>query len=168
MKKFLFITVILVSALQCSKAQDNKEDNPQQKQQTTTLKGNDLLLKLVNEQRAKGCNCGSTRFRPAPALVWSNQLEKIAQKHSEYMYEKQELTHGDGMDAPGRRLREGGYKYTTWAENVAAGQKNEREVIKSWLSSPPHCANIMNPNLQEMGIGRKGNYWTQLFATPKQ
>ncbi len=29
MKKFLFITVILVSALQCSKAQDNKEDNPQ-------------------------------------------------------------------------------------------------------------------------------------------
>jgi len=48
------------------------------------------------------------------------------------------------------------------------GQQNEEEVMKSWLKSPGHCANIMNPNVTEVGVARSGNYWTQLFATPSK
>ena len=54
------------------------------------------------------------------------------------------------------------------SENVAMGQQNEEEVMKSWLSSPGHCANIMNPNVTEVGAAHSGDYWTQLFAAPSK
>ena len=66
------------------------------------------------------------------------------------------------------RLSKAGYKWSTWAENVAMGQQNEEEVMKSWLSSPGHCANIMNPNVTEVGAAHSGDYWTQLFAAPSK
>lgn len=48
------------------------------------------------------------------------------------------------------------------------GQQNEEEVMKSWLKSPGHCANIMNPDVTEVGVARSGTYWTQLFAAPSK
>jgi uncharacterized protein YkwD len=55
---------------------------------------------------------------------------------------------------------------------VAAGDTTAEGVIRTWLASPGHCANLMNPALREMGIARafepaspKGTYWAQLFAT---
>ena len=85
------------------------------------------------------------------------------------MRHRNTMTHysKDAKD-PGDRLSKAGYKWSTWAENVAMGQQNEEEVMKSWLKSPGHCANIMNPNVTEVGVARSGTYWTQLFATPSK
>ena len=63
-----------------------------------------------------------------------------------------------------------GYTYSkafAFAENVGAGQKSLAEIIKAWMSSPSHCANIMSPDFREMALAKRTNpnayyktYWT--------
>ena len=157
MKKLLLLLAIL--SLQCSKSQDS--DN-------VSLKTNKMLT-LINQQRQKGCNCGNTYYKAVPPLKWNATLEKVAKAHSDDMHHRNTMTHygKDGKD-PGVRLNKAGYNWSTWAENVAMGQQNEEEVMKSWLKSPGHCANIMNPDVTEVGVARSGAYWTQLFAAPSK
>ena len=58
-------------------------------------------------------------------------------------------------------------------ENIAAGQATPEDVMKSWLSSAGHKANILSPEYTKMGLGysnsgcgagRYGHYWAQEFA----
>ncbi|WP_315190918.1 CAP domain-containing protein [Capnocytophaga sputigena] len=157
MKKLLLLLAIL--SLQCSKSQDS--DN-------VSLKTNKMLT-LINQQRQKGCNCGNTYYKAVPPLKWNTTLEKVAKAHSDDMRRRNTMTHyGKDAKDPGDRLSKAGYKWSTWAENVAMGQQNEEEVMKSWLKSPGHCANIMNPDVTEVGVARSDTYWTQLFATPSK
>ena len=58
-------------------------------------------------------------------------------------------------------------------ENIASGQRTVEEAMASWLDSPGHCANIMNPDFREMGAAYAINpqnqnrtaYWTQEFGS---
>ena len=68
-------------------------------------------------------------------------------------------------DDPGKRLSKAGYHWNAFAENVAVGYPDENDVIQGWIQSPAHCANIMNPNVKEMGVGKKDKYWTQVFGS---
>jgi uncharacterized protein YkwD len=60
-------------------------------------------------------------------------------------------------------------------ENIASGQRTVEDAVASWLDSPGHCANIMNPAFTDMGAAyaidpRNRNrtaYWTQVFGTPR-
>ena len=126
----------------------------------------ELLLELVNAQRNQGCLCGDTYYPAVPSLKWSDKLATIAQKHSEEMSVRKQLTHysKNGAD-PGKRLSKAGYHWRAYAENIAMGSFQECTVIEGWLMSPAHCANIMNPHVKEMGIARKGRYWTQVFGS---
>ena len=58
-----------------------------------------------------------------------------------------------------------GIQYKAAPENIAMGQKTAAEVVKGWMESPGHRANIMNGNFTHIGIGydANGNYWTQQF-----
>ncbi len=126
----------------------------------------DWLLKAVNNYRTKGCSCGEKYYPPVKPLVWSDKLEKVAQKHSDDMHRKKFLSHqGSNGSQPGQRLDKVGYKWTAYAENVAVGQPDEATVMDSWIKSEGHCANIMNPYVTEMAVAVKGKYWTQIFAT---
>ena len=155
MKKLLLLLAIL--SLQCSKSQDSE----------TTGLNSEKMLTLINQQRQKGCNCGNTYYKAVPPLKWNATLEKVAKAHSDDMRRRNTMTHyGKDAKDPGDRLSKAGYKWSTWAENVAMGQQNEEEVMKSWLESPLHCANIMNAQVTEVGVARSGKYWTQLFAAP--
>ena len=56
-------------------------------------------------------------------------------------------------------------------ENVAMGPPNADAVMKGWLGSPGHCANIMTPGFKEMAVAYALNpnteyeiYWTQVFG----
>ena len=82
------------------------------------------------------------------------------------MAQRNQLTHysKNGSD-PGKRLSKAGYHWQAYAENVAMGYSDEKTVVQGWISSPGHCANIMNPNVKEMGVARKGKYWTQVFGS---
>ena len=60
-------------------------------------------------------------------------------------------------------------------ENIAAGHTSAREAVASWIESPGHCANLMNPGFTEMGAGYHISrtrmpgyaYWTQVFGVPR-
>ena len=82
------------------------------------------------------------------------------------MAQRNQLTHSSkNGDDPGKRISKAGYQWNAYAENVAMGYPDERAVIQGWLKSPGHCANIMKPNVKEMGVAKKGKYWTQVFAS---
>ncbi len=52
-------------------------------------------------------------------------------------------------------------------ENIASGQESADEVVDGWMASPGHCANIMDPNFTEIGVGYyDGDIWTQVFGRP--
>jgi len=53
-------------------------------------------------------------------------------------------------------------------ENNAQGQNTAEWVVKDWLESPGHCANIMKGYFTFSGIGRYENTWSQTFASPKR
>lgn len=127
-----------------------------------------LLLQLVNDVRAKGCNCKGTWMPPVAPVKWNVLLELAAAKHSQDMKNKKYFSHtSPSGSTPAARVEATGFNYTWMGENIASGPSKEEAVIKGWLGSEGHCKNIMNPNFQEMGVGRADNLWTQVFGTSK-
>lgn len=131
------------------------------------------ILRLANEARAQPRTCGSRRFDAAPSLAWAPALGAAALAHSRDMAERSEMRHrgADGSQVGDRALREG-YAWRQVGENVAAGQGSPRQAMSAWLSSPPHCANVMHPGFAHMGAAYAMNpdseatiYWTQVFGT---
>jgi uncharacterized protein YkwD len=132
------------------------------------------VLRLVNRARAVGRSCGSEGFfGPTHRLIWDGRLARAAQRHSRDMATHNFFRHrgSDGTKA-GKRIDDTGYNWQTCGENIAAGQTSIREVVNDWLASPGHCANIMDPDFEEMGLGmvrnansQYGIYWTQVFGT---
>lgn len=125
----------------------------------------DVMLGLVNGARAKGCTCGTTVMPPVPALTWNELLAKAAYDHSVDMKTNNYFSHTSiSQTKPGDRIKAVGYKWSTYGENIAMGQTTEQIVMNSWLKSEGHCKNIMNKNFKDIGVGRSGNYWTQVFG----
>ena len=61
-----------------------------------------------------------------------------------------------------------GITYSSAAENIAYGQKSPQSVMNAWMNSSGHRANILDPNMEYIGVGvayENGTYyWTQFFA----
>lgn len=132
------------------------------------------VLKLVNQVRQEGRNCGKegTFGRTSP-LGWNDKLARAAQRHADDMASHNFMGHtGSDGSTMADRITDEGYAWSALGENVAAGQKTPNEVVSSWLSSPGHCANIMNPAFEHMGAARAqgGSYgvvWAQTFGTSR-
>lgn len=133
------------------------------------------ILQQVNQARARPRVCGRQRFAAAPPLAWSPRLAKAALAHSRDMASRNYFSH-QGRDGSqvGSRARREGYNWYGIGENIAAGQSTARQAVSSWLASPGHCANIMNPTFREMGAAYAENdrsrasiYWTQVFGKPR-
>ncbi|WP_170979206.1 CAP domain-containing protein [Roseomonas sp. HF4] len=114
-----------------------------------------------------------------PPVRLEPRLSRTATQHSRDMLETGRLGHQgrDGSD-PGQRLSRAGYRWSTYRENVAAGQLHPREVMYSWMTSPGHRANILAPDVTQMGIGFAGGpgvmaggiprmFWTMVLAAPR-
>ena len=135
------------------------------------------VLALTNAARAHERNCGSAYFAATAPLSRNSKLDTAAQYHAEDMAAANQLTHSTpsgaihytpGMDV-GQRVLHEGYNYRAVGENIAAGQTSAEQVVTGWLHSPDHCANIMNPNFEEIGLGYKKSadntpYWVQDFG----
>jgi uncharacterized protein YkwD len=132
-------------------------------------------LELVNEARARGTRCGTQEFAPAPPLSLSRTLAGVALGHAADMAEHDYFEHVDPAgQSPADRVRAVGYREKLVGENIAYGPESIDDVVKGWLGSPGHCANIMDPRFEEMGFAyasghgtRHGLYWVQLFAEPR-
>lgn len=127
------------------------------------------MLQLVNQARSQERMCGDEHFSAAPPLKLNNMLQLAAEKHAKDMAEKNYFDHDslDGRD-PFDRMNDEGYEYSTAAENIHKGSNNAQRAIDRWLKSPGHCANMMNPDLKELGMAQYKNYWVQVFGTPKE
>jgi uncharacterized protein YkwD len=134
------------------------------------------VLALVNEARAAPRRCGGTAYPAASPLAYAPALERAAAAHARDMARRGALGHrGADGSTPGERVLRAGYRWLAVAENVAAGQRDADAVVRSWLASPGHCANIMSGEFTEMGVAfatdaasEAGIYWAQVFALPER
>ncbi len=129
------------------------------------------LLDAINAARAAGANCGTSgNFAATTALSWNALLAQAADNQSVDMSTNNFFSHtGSNGSTLGQRVTAVGYPWSTVGENIAAGQGSVDSVMKGWLASPGHCANIMNPSFQEVGVSCRlaastkndyGTYWT--------
>lgn len=109
-------------------------------------------------------------------LVLDLRLALSAQGHSEDMTRNDFMSHtgSDGSD-PGDRITAAGYPWTSWSENVAAGQPTPEAVVSAWMNSEGHRANILRAASEHVGIGYDygsgttyGHYWTMNFGASDQ
>ncbi|MCY3020786.1 MAG: CAP domain-containing protein [Planctomycetota bacterium] len=101
------------------------------------------------------------------------KLFEAARGHSAHMAKHDELTHElDGKNVS-KRADEKGYKWSAVGENVAWNQRTPEDVVRSWMKSSGHRANILNKDFDEIGVGiapnKKGElYYTQVFGRPAE
>ena len=126
------------------------------------------MLSSVNEARSTPRSCGDGAYGAAGPLRLEAKLSAAAQLHSQDMRATSTLSHvGSDGSTLVQRVERQGYPWSRLAENVAWGYDEVDEVVAGWLSSPGHCANIMNPDYRELGVGVAGTFWTQVFGTPR-
>jgi uncharacterized protein YkwD len=140
------------TARAASASQDTTQAEP------TTLStaefGSRLLTRMNHRRAGQGCR----QFRLSPALVLA------AQRHTDAMVASRQLSHRLAGEADlGARAVSAGY--THWrilAENLAWGQAGPRAVLRAWVHSPGHRANLDNCRLRDVGLGiaiRGGRPW---------
>lgn len=92
-------------------------------------------------------------------LKWSATLAAAARKHSLRMAAQNTLSHQlRGEPGMVERASQAGARFSSLAENVAEGPSAE-SIHRQWMNSPPHRANLLDPQLDSVGIavaGRNG------------
>ena len=85
-------------------------------------------------------------------LRWNANLAAAAHAHALLMAQRNTLSHQFSGEAPLQdRVRAAGARFTEVAENVAEGPSAEM-IHVSWMHSPPHRANLLDPELTDIGI----------------
>jgi uncharacterized protein YkwD len=121
------------------------------------------LLKAHNRER---------RLKELEPLSLSLKLCAAARIQARDMAEHQFLGHtGTDGSAPGDRIRRVGYMAARAGENCAAGQETVGDVMKAWMKSPGHRANIL-ASYTEMGAAWAQDengaiYWCVDFGSPR-
>ncbi|MEW2619953.1 CAP domain-containing protein [Streptomyces sp. NPDC048106] len=117
------------------------------------------VLKLVNDERAKaGCT----------ALSANSALTGLAEAFSDDMAARGFFsdTDPDGK-SPWDRAAAAGIS-GLGAENIARGPADPAAVVKAWMDSPEHRANILNCDFGSLGVGvhfgAGGPWWTEEFG----
>ena len=118
------------------------------------------VLALVNEERRK--------VGVAP-LTLSAELQSAAAIRAEEITRKYSHTRPDGTKCS-TVIPNGKY---TMGENIAAGNNTSAKVVKQWMNSPGHRANILRSDYTELGVGyvykensQYKHYWVQIFRRP--
>ena len=111
------------------------------------------LIQATNEDRAQ---------QGLGPLKWDPALARAAQAHAELMVREGALSHQYAGE-PDLVTRAGldGAHFRVVAENLAVAP-NPEQVEVEWMHSPPHRRNILDPRLNEVGVGlvrQGGNLW---------
>ena len=130
---------------------------------STTVSTKDCVTLVNKERAARGI---------APVTV-DARLTDAAQKHSAYQASINKMTHtGKGYTNAGQRITAAGYSWSTWAENIAAGQRDCTQAMSAWMNSSGHRANILSSKMKNIGMGVAKSssgtmYWTMDLATQR-
>lgn len=101
----------------------------------------DQVVGLVNRERLAR---GLRPLKPDPVLMAAAQNWSSVQASKRRMY----------------------HSRMGYGENVAYGQTTPQHVHTTWMNSPGHRRNILNPSYSSIGVGVAYNgtpYWTQTF-----
>ena len=125
---------------------------------TTKLQGD--IAYLTNKQRLLN-GCGSVHV--------DARLTAAARVQSTYMARTGAFSHtGAGGSTFVTRVKAARYPQPA-GENIAYGFRTGVDVVKAWMASPGHRANILNCKAKTLGVGAvysaSGNlYYTQEFG----
>lgn len=129
------------------------------------------LVALTNRERAKA---GLPPLRENPLLAQAALTHARAMAEGDF-FAHENLVTGTG---PADRVLTAGYRWMTVAENIFAGAEAPETALAEWLNSPGHRANILNPQVREIGVGYAfdptdvypdtqspyRHYWVQVLA----
>jgi len=127
------------------------------------LAGEREVLRLTNIERAR------KGVRP---LAWDETLARAARYHAADMAHDGYFNHAS-FDRKDGKLVSLGIEFARIrrfdgkgsAENIAITPTDSAEnVVKRWMASPGHKANILNPGNVRVGVGFCGGYWVQDFG----
>ncbi|WP_138495890.1 CAP domain-containing protein [Paenibacillus pinistramenti] len=113
------------------------------------------VVKLVNIERQKA------GLKP---LVVHTNLTKMAKTKVVDMYNHKYFSHtSPSYGSPFDMMDSFNITFEYAGENLARGQRTPAEVVKDWMNSPDHKANMLNPNYTLIGVGYYNGYWSQEF-----
>lgn len=115
------------------------------------------ILELVNQEREKR---GIEAMKLSPGLMGASEV-RAGELPVRFSH-----TRPNGKSALDMILKSG----STVGENIAAGQSTPEAVMESWMNSPGHKMNILNPLFTHLGVGYVhdekspySHYWVQMF-----
>lgn len=159
---FMLLTLVTLLPAGLASAQDEKARNNAQ-----NTNEEQQLLKLINQERSK------QELQP---LVLNDKLNKAARDWSVYMAEHDHFDHlGPDGTTPRQRAKQAGYPDISGWENIYYGEGSfgtAARTFAAWMNSPGHKANMLNEDLNEVGLGVATNssgakYWTLLGGIGK-
>lgn len=103
------------------------------------------VLKLVNIERAKHGR------RP---LRLAERCQRQADKRAKEICGR--FNHKGAFSGLGH--------YRNMGENIAKGQKTPGAVVRAWMRSKGHRANILSPRYTDLGVGFHRGRWVQTFG----
>ncbi len=131
---------------------------------------------LHNSRMLVRINVHRLRFGLVPLTI-DSRLAAAARAHAADMATRDYFSH-NGPDGSGfqQRITRAGYRWRVVAENLAAGLASPEATVDSWMTSPGHRKNLLNPAFRHAGIGhvfrqpdtgavRYGHYWTLTLGT---
>lgn len=131
--------------------------------------GNISSSEIVDATNIERINAGLLPLQINPKLEASASVK--TQDMITYQYFEHDSPSGKGVSDLGREV---GYDYVVMGENLALGAfVDGADVVRAWMESPGHRANILNPNYQEIGVytmkaeyqGREVWFAVQHFGT---
>ena len=107
----------------------------------------------INAQAMLAETNGERTSHNKPALQLNTQLAAAAATKAEDMATRNYWSHTtpDGAQ-PWTFIQKAGYHFEAAGENLAYGFGNSDQVIKAWMLSPEHRANLLNANYQDVGF----------------
>lgn len=106
------------------------------------------VFRLVNEERTS---------RGIAALTLNTQLTDLAVLKSRDMRDNNYFSHtSPTYGTPSQMLDRFGVAWRAYGENIAAGQATPEAVMRTWMNSTGHRANILDPRFTDIGVGYVG------------
>jgi len=131
-----------------------------------------FVIEMTNAYRREN-KLGTVRINP--------KLSAAARKYAALLAKTQEFSHTAGGTNAGDRIKASGYEFCGYGENLAmaadsrgfASRPLAASAVTGWINSPGHRANMVAPNVTEIGVGvalvpyKYPKYVTvQLFGQP--
>jgi uncharacterized protein YkwD len=135
----------------------------------------------ATQEKAIVCLVNWARRKTARrTLAAAPKLERASVLKGRVVVSCGQLTHSPCGKDPAASVKAAGYRYAWFGENLwfgTWGAFSARQVVQSWLASPPHRANILRPAFKDFGVARararevfgeaSTAVWVATFASPR-